>query len=203
MGTELQTGTEGPLAELTRLTTQPIALALSGDYWKPEIAARDIAANGGSVPDLIAAHNRALAPCGNDWLQKRLRLLWKSSPVGGSIDATAWLHETGRLLADLPQDILAAAIDQAVMKSERGFMPGVGEIRALAEPELAKRRLAKWRLEQVAAHKRTAPVPPTERCSPEQAAAILKEVGVNTNTSPESDWKSKLRDKFAGMQKQG
>lgn len=161
------------------------------------MAAKEIANVGGDVPSLIDAHTRALAPCHSDWLQKRLRLLWKSLAVSGNIDATAWLHETGRMLSDLPQDILAGAIDQTVMEAGRVFVPTVGEIRAIAEPELGKRRLAKWRLEQIQAHKRADPIAPTERCTPEEADRIRREAGIKYE-GPESDWKAKLRDKFSG-----
>lgn len=129
--------------------TQPETWALADSQftslpWSPVHAAK--AFHPSALPRLIEAHDLALRPVSSDWLQKRLRLLWKSSVVNGSLDATAWLHETGRLLADLPQDILAAAIDQCVKESERGFMPTVGQIRAVADPKLRTREMHARRL---------------------------------------------------------
>lgn len=62
----------------------------------------------------------------------------------------AWMGEMGRLLKDLPTDILADAIDQAIKQSERGFMPGVGQIRAIADPVFRLREQQALRLEMVA-----------------------------------------------------
>lgn len=132
------------------------------------------------MPALIAVHEQALRPTSSDWLQKRLRLLWKSSTVPNGLDATAWLHETGRLLCDIPQDILAFAIDEAVKRSERGFLPSVGEIRALAEPKLIERRRNLGRLKHVrdTEPQRKAPLAPEDRCTPEQAREIMKRFGI-------------------------
>lgn len=127
---------------------------------------------------MLAAYDQALAPVPTEWLAERLRLLWKSSPVNGSLDATAWVHETGRLLMDIPQDILATAIDEAVKKSERGFMPTIGEIRKIAEPRLRDLRLERWRLEQVVAHEEPKTAEPEPRCTPEEADRIRREVGI-------------------------
>lgn len=131
-----------------------------------------------ALPRLIAAHDAALSPVSGDWLQKRLRLLWKSSTPAGSLDATAWLHETGRLLSDLPQDILAEAIDQAVMQSERGFMPSVGQIRAIAEPRLRDRQRAAARLAAIRDREQAsaAPAPAAPTDTAESTADILKRV---------------------------
>lgn len=133
------------------------------------------------VPALIAQHERALAPVASDWLQKRLRLLWKSSAISGSLDATAWLHETGRLLSDLPHDIAAWAIDETVKKSERGFLPSVGEIRSLAEPKLLERRRSLGRLKlvrDVGIEEKPKPLAPEDRCTPEQAREIMERFGI-------------------------
>lgn len=63
----------------------------------------------------------------------------------------AWLAETGRLLWDLPHDILAQAIDEAIKRADRGFMPAVGQIRAVADPIIAQRREQSARLDAMAA----------------------------------------------------
>jgi len=65
-----------------------------------------------------------------------------------------WLSETARMLGDIPHDILAHSVDEAIRSCRHGFMPSVGEIRSHAEPLIAKRReqterltimLAAWR----------------------------------------------------------
>lgn len=63
-------------------------------------------------------------------------------------DLALWMAETMRLLSDLPHDIVAHAIDQAVKTSKHGHMPSVGEIRQIADPLASEReqniaRLAK------------------------------------------------------------
>ena len=145
---------EGPVAVLTKLMTQPARSALKdNEYrtpaWQAAIALRDMETAGIDPRPLLSAHRLALANAPSDWLQKRLRLLWKSSTPSSNLDAASWLHETGRLLCDIPQDILAWAIDEAVKQSERGFMPGVGPIRALAQPKLEDRRQNAERLRQL------------------------------------------------------
>lgn len=97
---------------------------------------------------LLADMERLLQPVESNWLAERLRILWKSSTPAQSLDATVWLHETGRLLSDLPKGILASAIDEAVKTSTKGFMPGVGQIRAIAEPEadLLRRNVERLRM---------------------------------------------------------
>lgn len=90
---------------------------------------------------------RALVPVAAERLHKRLSRM--ALAFGNDRDAnraTAWLSETARLLADLPDDILAAALDEAVKSNARGFMPAVGQIRAFAEPALATRRQQAARL---------------------------------------------------------
>lgn len=161
--------------------TLPEALALADNPyahgpWDAHQAAKKF--HPAALPRLIAAHDAALAPTDRDWLQKRLRLLWKSSTPAGSLDATAWLHETGRLLEDLPQDILAEAIDQAVMQSERGFMPSVGQVRAIAEPRVRDRQRAAARLAAIRDRDQHTAAPPAAKAidTAESTADILKRV---------------------------
>lgn len=184
MANELTTSPQTALtAEPMRLTTPLVSSALR-DYagrWAPQDARRVFDREGVDVPALITDHERALTPVASDWLQKRLRLLWKSSAIGGSLDATAWLHETGRLLSDLPHDIAAWAIDETVKRSERGFLPSVGEIRALADPKLLERRRAFGRLKlvrDVNIERKPAPLAPEDRCTPEQAREVMLKCGI-------------------------
>lgn len=97
------------------------------------------------------AMRAALQPCNRDWLKKRLSAM--ALAFGHERDpdrAAAWLAETGRLLIDLPQDILAFSIDEAIKRSDRGFMPAVGQVRAIADPMAAERRLRSARLDAMA-----------------------------------------------------
>lgn len=179
------TTTETPLvtAEPMRLTSPLVSSALR-DYagrWQAHEARRVFDREQVDVPALITDHERALTPVASDWLQRRLRVLWKSSAIGGSLDATAWLHETGRLLSDLPHDIVAWAIDETVKKSERGFLPSVGEIRTFADPKLLERRRFLGRLKLVRdanEPSKPKPLPPEERCTPEQAREIMRQCGI-------------------------
>jgi hypothetical protein len=52
---------------------------------------------------------------------------------------TIWLAEHMRLLGDLPHDIIAMAIDRGVQSARHGFLPSIGEFRAIAEPLLVDR----------------------------------------------------------------
>lgn len=93
----------------------------------------------------------SLTPCPRDWLKKRLSSMAMAHGHEKDPDrAAAWLQETGRLLWDLPHDVLAYAIDEAIKRSERGFMPAVGQIRAIADPMVATRREETYRLEAMA-----------------------------------------------------
>lgn len=103
--------------------------------WNAKRAHDDIVRSGADPVELLADVERQLTPTDHDWLADRLTVLWKSSTPARSLDATTWLHETGRLLADLPQSILAPAIDEAVRTAGDDFMPGVGSIRKIAEPK--------------------------------------------------------------------
>lgn len=184
MASALQTTTASapaPATDPAKLMTQPERLALVDNpylpgRWNLEDAAKKI--HPSSLPRLIAAHDAALAPVSKHWLSERLKLLWKSSVVNGSFDAVSWLHETGRLLCDLPHDLLSEAIDRAVMDSAQGFMPTVGQIRAIADPRLRERQQMAARLaairdrEQVAAN----PPPPPPADTAESTADILKRV---------------------------
>ena len=104
------------------------------------------------VPALSEQLNLSLQPVSPEWLGDRLSLLWLANGTGGTSEnrAAAWLSETARLLGDLPQDIIAKAIDDAVQSATVAFLPGVGTIRAIAEPLLRRRRVAARRLELVA-----------------------------------------------------
>jgi len=174
MGNELQTVER--TGELMTLTKPPHVSALH-DFmgrWEPEAAKREMVRHGFDVPAMLAQHRQAMTASPTDWLQKRLRLLWKSSNPGGGLDAAAWLHETGRLLQDIPQDILGEAIDDAVKNSPKGYMPGVGEIRQQANAALTARKTQLLRLE-ILSRMADKPAPKPE-LEPELSEADHKEI---------------------------
>ena len=62
----------------------------------------------------------------------------------------AWLHETGRLLADLPERIVFEAIDECVKEPGRCFAPSVGEIREKAAAPLRRAEIEAANLRRMA-----------------------------------------------------
>jgi hypothetical protein len=140
------------------------------------------------VKRLAIQHRASLRPVEQDWLRQRLTLMGAAFGHERNPDrATAWLHETRRLLSDLPGDILAHAIDEAIKGSDRGFMPQVGQIRAIADPMRSDREREALRLEAIVKLierpcARSAPdaaaETTTEWCTPEQASAIIEEFGI-------------------------
>ncbi len=115
-----------------------------GPVWAAE-RALDIAARN-DVEQLVPAERlglqAAMRPPSQDWLVDRLSILWTQFMVARQADPRAlavWMAETGSLLGDLPHDIVAHAIDQAVRKSRHGFIPSVGEIRQFADPLVEER----------------------------------------------------------------
>lgn len=136
------------------------------------------------IPALAERAQAALAPVDRDWLGKRLSTMYLAMSVDRDADrATAWLHEFMRLLSDLPQDIVAHAIDEAVKKSERGFLPSIGAIRAIADPLVEERQQKLRRLRMMAevilAPKVQIEQKPFERCPGEEATKIMEEAGIS------------------------
>lgn len=86
---------------------------------------------------------RSARPVPREWLGDRLTILWSLFMASRSQAdpelLTLWLSEHLRLLADLPHDIVAIAIDRAVQSARHGFIPSIGEMRANAEPLVAER----------------------------------------------------------------
>lgn len=152
------------------------------------------------IPDLAERALVALAPIEKGPLVDRLTMLGLSMANGRDpAQITAWLHETARLLSDLPQSILCDAIDECVKEPGRVFAPSVGEIRAKAAGSLNERSREAAHLNEMARLIREGvsfpewvPPPPKpcfgdivkpefrdeDRCTPEEAAAILAELGM-------------------------
>lgn len=131
----------------------------------------------------IVERARAGMSCDRAWLANRLTVAWLAAGYRkGEAQATAWLGEGVRLLGHVPTDILSSAIDQAVMGSQRGFLPSVGEILKIADPALRKRAETLRRLEMVEAAALATPTVTTNEadviCTPDEAAAILREHGL-------------------------
>jgi hypothetical protein len=155
-----------------------------------------------AIPALADKAAAALAPIDRQTLLDRLTMLGMSMPNGKSNEqVTAWMHETARLLSDLPQGVLFDAIDECVKEPGRTFCPSVGEIREKAAKDLHRKEAHAARLRilanliaegveipewvQPTRMGMNGPEPvPTEaetQCTPEQAAAILKEFGLPTS----------------------
>lgn len=170
-----------PRAVASALTAVDYVVGV-GARWTPQAGLAVLSEIDRARLPLLIAEAQLAMDCDQEWLANRLTVLWLSTGHRKSeAQATAWLSETVRLLAAVPTDILATAIDQAVMSSERGFLPTVGEILKIAEPALERRRQALRRMQVMADTVKAAmtcmrePAPPI--CSPEEAADILKESG--------------------------
>lgn len=155
-------------------------------------ARRKLIAEKHDVPTLLRQANADVVPAQQDWITDRLRLLWKSTTPTNNMEAVAWLHETGRLIKHLPQDILAFAIDEAVRRSEKNFTPAAGAILAAAEPMMREREMIRARLDILVNGEKPKPrrlweiedmFDPKERCTPEEAAAILKDIGLDMSAA--------------------
>ena len=170
------------VAKTQSLPRAVISAVTTNLEWDPRRAKHEIGAHISNLPEHIATARAAVQPVDRDWLDDRLSTMHLAMTSGWSeAKATAWLHETARLLEDLPKDVLAAAIDQAIKSSDRGFMPTVGEIRAIAEPRFIERQRILRRLESVAALRDDRPArPPKEIATPDQVEAIKAEVGLVT-----------------------
>ena len=124
--------------------------------WDPE-RALDIAARQGFEAEVPVAHRAAVASLAGapaPWFGRRLTVLWTMFMLGRPTDQgaqTLWMAEAARLLGDLPHDILAHSIDEAIKASRHGFMPSVGEIRSVADPLVVERRMHIDRLGRMAA----------------------------------------------------
>lgn len=135
----------------------------SSPAWTPEHAVAVLDAKGATAAlnEGLVEIEASAAPVPRGWLADRLTALWtmfmasrrEASP--GSV--TIWLAEYIRLLDDLPWDIVAVAIDDAVRTSPHGFLPAVGEIRAIASPLVEERQRLLDRLRATADHLSRAP----------------------------------------------
>lgn len=147
-----------------------------------------------NIPAQAQAMMLSCQPADRERLTQRLILMGAAmAPNRPEAEATAWVHETTRLLADMPLDILCTALDDHQRTSK--FLPTVAEIRELAEPSYERRRRAAARLDamarliesgqhvpEYAPPRAPEPQPEVEPCTPEQAAAIMEEMGLKSET---------------------
>ncbi|MEE4452879.1 hypothetical protein [Novosphingobium resinovorum] len=145
------------IAPSLRLVLEDSEFAPSGQpAWTTE-RALDFAHHKGveaEIPAVLQALAGAMERAPYPWFAKRLGVLWTMFMVGRSVDdrdLTVWMAEAANLLCDLPHDIVAFAIDEAIRKSPHGFIPSVGEIRRHADPLAAERRQHIERLERMKA----------------------------------------------------
>lgn len=121
--------------------------------WSPERAARTAAGKGITAAEVAAVASKleqSQKPAPRGWIIDRLTVLATLYSVGrhapAAADLTVWLSESARLLADVPHDILATAIDRAIVTRTHGFMPSIGEIMTVAEPMVEERGIQLRRL---------------------------------------------------------
>lgn len=185
---------EAGLVQNTPSLPRAVTWALTGATWNPARALAEITRDGFAdrLPELADRMTAAMQPVPKEWLVDRLSTMSLAMVSGhwSPKQTTAWLSETARLLADLPQDIVAQAIDQAILKAERGFVPSIGEIRSIADPIHDRRRRAAARLSSLARMDAVAPAPPRadpfavepeikkeDLAKPEQLAELLATMG--------------------------
>jgi hypothetical protein len=132
--------------EISALNDSPFVFD-GGPKWRAGHAKKELQKLGVDVEKALNEIECSLVPVDQNWLQKRLRLLWKSATPAKSLEPTSWLHETARLLMDVPKDILNYSIDEAIKTSE--YMPNVGSIRKFADPLIAQRAIYKERLSAI------------------------------------------------------
>jgi len=164
--------------------------------WEVQHADRMLAIEKIEPAELLWAVREGLKPVHHGWLAHRLEALWNSHSHAGSLKAGDWLKETARLLLDIPQDILQFSIDEAVKRSDRGFMPNVGQIRAIADPMFTERQTHHDRLIRVVnfrdasrtlPSKREESAAPTWKPKPGETAAILAEYGLRSAAPEKSE----------------
>lgn len=148
-----------------------------------------------AIPSLADKAAEALTPIERQPLLDRLTMLGMSMANGKSNEqVTAWMHETARLLSDLPQGVLFDAIDECVKEPGRVFCPSVGEIREKAATDLHRKEAHAARLRLLAKliaegveipdwvapphYKRPEPEP-VWNPAPGEIAAILAEHGLS------------------------
>lgn len=133
------------------------------------------------IPQLAERMREACLPCQHDRLVKRLTALGMTMAPNRPVpEATVWVHELARLLADLPEDVVYQAIDDHQRESR--FLPTVAEIRERADPIMDHRRRQVARLDAMARYLRSGqtiprlkpPEPPKKPGDPMTAAEIAE-----------------------------
>nr|WP_086491255.1 hypothetical protein [Novosphingobium panipatense] len=127
-----------------------------GPLWRPEKAldAAHQSGHEGAIPEHRRELEAMMARSSRKWVDQRLASLFVHFHPTREVDGQAfgiWNDEMARLLIDLPHDILAHSIDEAIRKSGHGFAPSVGEIRRYADPLVEQREVQIDRLRRMEA----------------------------------------------------
>lgn len=189
--TELATATTAPGGSATRCSTRSLATAIPRWIDLDHLAAcfpypYSLPIPAGAAPAIragAAAHADALAPAQPEETRAVLVGLRSATILIGEDEqeARASFKMLRAHLADVPIDILEAACRAYCNHPGRRFFPrSAGELRAFVNPLVAARRARAFHLERLAdqaaameAERRRLEDDP---CSPEAAAAILREV---------------------------
>jgi hypothetical protein len=92
-----------------------------------------------SIIPIAEQYGQSCKPATDAVRTQRLTALGMTmAPNRQAAEASIWLHETKRLLSDLPADILCHAID--TLQKRLKFLPTVAEIREVADPIIGRRR---------------------------------------------------------------
>lgn len=133
------------------------------------------------VPDLIEHYASGLVGASETEIERmlgKIALLFPGVKLT-DLEAETRLDLYVDLLGDIPFDCLSVGFRE-VAKASR-FFPTVAEIREHAEPMFAKRRARYYGLKSLLKKHQEEWTPPwreDDRCSPEQAAAILRDLEV-------------------------
>jgi hypothetical protein len=130
----------------------------------------------------LIEHEAAMAPATERqilWMLARLRLAKWGTGYGAhskstDLEGDGRVREMARLLADVPLDILARAVD-AVARQPGDQFPSAGDILALANPHTVKRRLRIERCRAQVAALAQSLERSAHRMTPERLAAIKAE----------------------------
>lgn len=135
------------------------------------------------VRSAACAARLALAPVDHSRLTDRLAALgMMMAPNRPQAEAAIWLSEMARLLRDLPEDVLGASIDELVRTVK--FLPTCAEIRAIADPEMDRRRRVVSQLEAMVRYLDsggTIPKPRHEPDRPKPATPLTSEETLELN----------------------
>lgn len=152
----------------------------ANDYWNADdarVSDADLAA----VPAALHVAGQAVGGSSVDQLMLLRPVLGrigaKIAPTLSSEQAENWMRATLEALSDLPPDLVAKGLEAAKHTAMQFPSEVEGVVRAAVGDELMARHRIRNRLTMLAKRAAAAP-PPSEVCTPEQAAAIKAEIGI-------------------------